>query len=186
MSLLRDRTPTAGEDIGRYPAALRLFHWAVALLLAAQYTVAWTMPHIGRGTLPIGLVAWHLFFGTTILAVMILRFVWRLRSTIPRAPERLPRTMQIASWLTHYALYFAVFLVAILGWANSSSRGWSLKFLGFIPLPSIMAEGSSLGHRLGDVHHTLANALLYLIGFHVAAAIYHLLVLRDRTHRRMI
>jgi cytochrome b561 len=156
------------------------------LLLAAQYTDAWTMPHIGRGTVPVGLIAWHLFFGTTILALMILRVVWRARSAVPQSPAGVPQALQMLSRVMHYVLYIAVLLVAVLGWANASSRGWHLKVFGFVPLPSIMRQGSSLGHRLGDVHHTLANALLYLIGFHVAAALFHLLVLRDQLHRRMI
>jgi len=178
--------PTDLEDIGKYPAALRLLHWLVVLLLVLQYTDAWTMPHIRRGTVPVGLIAWHLFFGTTILLLMVLRLVWRTTNSVPPVPANLSRPLQLVSQITHYLLYFGVLLVAVLGWANASSRGWHIKLFGFVPLPSIMPVGSSLGHRLGDVHHTLATALLYLIGFHVAAALYHLIILRDRLYRRMI
>ena len=49
----------------RYPAPLRV-HWLVVVLVVLQFSDAWTMPHIGRGTIPVRLIAWHLFFGTTI------------------------------------------------------------------------------------------------------------------------
>lgn len=186
MSLADQQIEGEAEDISRYPLVLRLLHWTIAFLLIAQYTDAWTMPHIGRGTVPVGLIAWHIFFGTTILALMIARVAWRAGSAVPMAPANLPKAAQILSRVTHYILYFAVIFVAILGWANASSRGWHLKLFAFVPLPSIMHQGSALGHRLGDIHHTLANALLYLVGFHVAAALYHVIVLRDRLHRRMI
>ncbi|HJP68916.1 MAG TPA: cytochrome b [Sphingomicrobium sp.] len=170
----------------KYPAALRAFHWAVVMLLILQFSDAWTMPHIGRGTVPIGLIAWHLFFGTLILALMVARLSWRTRVTVPEPPASLPPLLQSLSRLVHYMLYFGLVLVALLGWANASSRGWHIKFLGFVPLPAIMPSGSSLGRQLGDVHATLATALLYLIGFHVAAALYHAAVLRDGLLRRMI
>lgn len=180
------RTPANGTRTDKYPAALRAFHWIIVLLLALQFSDAWTMPHIGRGTLPVGLVAWHLFFGTSILALMVLRLAWRTKVSVPEPPSNLPRALQILSRVVHYALYFGVVLVALLGWANASSRGWQVKLLGFIPLPSLLPHGSSLGHQLGDVHHTLANVLLYLIGAHVAAALYHSVILRDRLLRRMV
>ena len=170
----------------RYPVALRGFHWLIVLLLVLQFSDAWTMPHIGRGTVPVGLIAWHLFFGTTILAVMLLRLGWRARMAVPAAPANLPRPLQLMARLVHYILYFGVIIIAVLGWANASSRGWNVKLLGFIPLPPIMPKGSSLGHQLGDVHHLLATALLYVIGVHVAAALYHAAVLRDGLLRRMI
>lgn len=174
------------EDIGKYPATLRALHWAAAVLLIAQFSDAWTMPHIGRGTVPVGLIAWHLFFGTTILALMLLRLVARVRTSVPAPPPSLPGILQRVSSVTHYALYFGVILVALLGWANASSRGWNIKLFGLIPLPSIMPKGSRLGHQLGDVHHSLATILAYLIGFHIAAAVYHTFVSRDRLLRRMI
>ena len=186
MSFFKNAGPADVENIIEYPLALRVFHWLIAILLVAQFSDAWTMPHIGRGTIPTGLIAWHLFFGTSILVFMILRLIWRARSPVPGAPDNLPTVLQWVSRITHYVLYLGVILVALLGWANASSRGWNVKLFGFIPLPSIMPQGSNLGHKLGDIHHTLATILAYLIGFHVAAALYHTFILRDRLLRRMI
>ena len=61
-----------------------------------------------------------------------------------------------------------------------------MKRFGFIPLPPIMPKGSDLGHRLGDVHHLLRNGALYVIGIHVAAALYHTVKVKDRLLQRMI
>ena len=52
-------------------------------------------------------------------------------------------------------------------------------------LPSLVAGGSPLGQKLGDLHGTLIWVLLGLIGVHVAAALLHL-VLGDRVMQRML
>lgn len=88
--------------------------------------------------------------------------------------------------LTHGVLYLLLIAQPLMGWANASSRGWSLTLFGVIPLPPLSAQGSTLGHELGDLHGALAWGLLGLIGLHVAAALYHHFVLRDGVIRRML
>jgi cytochrome b561 len=51
-----------------YSSMAKLLHWAIVVLLIVQFTVAWTMPHIGRNTRPDTLINLHLSFGVLILA----------------------------------------------------------------------------------------------------------------------
>lgn len=77
-------------------------------------------------------------------------------------------------------------VVPVLGWANASSRGWSVKLLGVLPYPDIAPVGSSVGHEMGDIHGYLAWVLFALIALHIAAALFHRLVLKDQTLQRML
>jgi cytochrome b561 len=43
-----------------YDSVVRFLHRLVVLLTAAQFVNGWTMPHVRRRTLPVGLIAWHL------------------------------------------------------------------------------------------------------------------------------
>ncbi len=43
-----------------YDGVARFLHWLIVLLIAAQFVIGWTMPDIHKGTLPEGLIAWHL------------------------------------------------------------------------------------------------------------------------------
>jgi cytochrome b561 len=169
--------------VSKYDPFARLLHWLIVLLLAAQYVVAWTMPGIHRGTQPVGLIAVHLDLGAFIIAVMIVRVLWRLLRKEPRVVEGTVLSRAVA-YLTHGLLYLLLIVQPLLGWANASSRGWKVTLLG-ARLPSLSATGSSLGHALGDVHALLAWVMLGLIGLHVAAALYHQFVLRDGVLRRM-
>ena len=170
----------------RYDAVVRSLHWLTAILVVVQFAVAWTMPDVHRGIVPVGLIAWHLSIGTTILAVIVFRAVWRLTHHEPSAPAAIPIALQILSRMTHVALYALLVALPLLGWANASARGWSVRLFGVIPLPPLSATGSPSGLKLGDVHQTAALALLAVIGLHVLGALYHLLVVRDQTVRRML
>lgn len=169
-----------------YSGVAKSLHWLILALLAVQFAIAWTMPEIGRTTVPTGLIGWHLSVGLAILAVMVVRLAWRLTHPAPPAPANLSPTLATLSRVVHYLLYTLLIVLPLLGWANASARGWAVKLFGVFPLPPLMAKGSSLGHSLGDVHATLALALLAVIALHVSGAVYHALFLKDRTLQRML
>lgn len=77
----------------RYDGVARLLHWLTVALIVTQFAIAWTMPDIHRGTVPTGLIAWHLSVGVTILAVVLVRVVWRATHYEPSAPITLSPTM---------------------------------------------------------------------------------------------
>jgi cytochrome b561 len=56
-----------------YSATAKSLHWLIVVLLAAQFTVAWLMPHIGRNTPVTTLISLHFSFGVIILLIAITR-----------------------------------------------------------------------------------------------------------------
>jgi cytochrome b561 len=167
-----------------YDSVAKFFHWLIVLLIAAQFVIGWTMPDIHKGTRPEGLIAWHLGVGATLIAAVLLRIVWRL--THPPVPASLSPFLNLVSHTTHGFLYLALVVVPVLGWANASSRGWSVKLFGLLPYPAIAPVGSSVGHEMGDIHGYLAWVLFALIALHIAAALFHRFVLKDRVLQRML
>ncbi|CAM3102327.1 Cytochrome b561-like, cytochrome b561,Uncharacterized conserved protein,Prokaryotic cytochrome b561 [Sphingomonas antarctica] len=170
----------------RYDGVARFLHWLTVLLLVTQFAIAWTMPEIGRGTRPLGLIAWHLSIGTAILTVILVRAVWRFTHREPPAPTTLSPTMQFIARATHVTLYALLIALPLLGWANSSARGWDVILFGLIKLPGLVSLGSPVGRALGDVHQTVALVLLAVIALHVLGALYHFLVAKDRTLQRIV
>jgi cytochrome b561 len=178
---MTEATPPATR---RYNTVAKALHWAIALLIVAQFAIAWTMPEVHKGTLPVGEIAWHIIVGVTILLLVAARIVWRI--------VRPPVTVGVDSGLqhriaqlTHGLLYLCMVVVPLLGWANANARDWAVGLCTGFRLPKIMASGDRFGLELGDVHGTLATVMLVLVGLHVAAGLYHHVVLKDDTLQRM-
>jgi cytochrome b561 len=57
---------------------------------------------------------------------------------------------------------------------------------GIIALPAIAQPGASWANQAGDIHSTAMWALLWLVGLHAGAALYHHVIRRDGTLRRML
>ena len=173
------------KPVGSYGPIAKVFHWLICLLLAAQFTIGEIMPHIGKKTLDEGWVHWHLLVGAVILLVILLRFAWRLLHPVT-LPDSLAPWELTLSRLTHYTLYILVFVMTVLGWAAANYRGWTVTLFGVIPLPPLAPKGTPWAHQAGDIHNTLVWVLLGFVALHVAGALYHLLVKKDRVMQRML
>ncbi len=169
-----------------YDAVAKTLHWLILLLLIAQYTVAWTMPHIGRNTPAVGLVSLHFSIGVTILAVVIIRLLWRWTHPMPMLRGVVPAWHYGLAYASHVLLYLLLLALPILGWVDSGFRGYSIDFFGLFTIPQLIASSPALAGRTGDIHSFVGTLLLILVGLHVLGALYHLVVRRDGVFARML
>src|SRR5262249_36845742 len=161
------------------------FHWILFGLIAAQYVVGSAMPHIGRDTTDEGLVAWHMSIGAAIMFVVFLRLAWRIGHPVP-LPSELPAWEVRVAHVTHLLLYVLIIVMVLLGWAATGYRGWTVYLFGILPLPALAAKGDAWAHTAGDIHDVLVYVLAAFIILHMAAALYHYFVRRDRVLQRML
>jgi cytochrome b561 len=87
---------------------------------------------------------------------------------------------------THRLFYLILLVSPVLGWASASAHKLPVSLFGIVPLPAIAAAGSDWANTAGDVHSTAMWVLLWLVGLHVAAALFHHFVRHDGTLRRML
>ena len=168
-----------------YDPTAKALHWLVFALVAAQFVVAVAMPDIGRGTKPGTLINLHMTLGFTILAVIVVRWLWRIGHPVPTVTADVPEWEAKVASVTHMFLYALLVVNPFLGWANASARDWDIVMFGQA-MPHLVAAQSRVGRLAGDVHVYLAWSLLVLIGLHVAAALYHYFGRRDRVLQRML
>ena len=168
-----------------YGPTAKVFHWVIVALLAVQLPLGWLMPDIHRGMQPGDAMVLHISIGMTVLVLIVLRFLWRLSH--PVAPEStLPGWQRLSSELVHWLLYLVVLSTTLTGWMFASIRGWTIRLFWAVPLPPLVAEGSSVGRAIGPWHDTLPWILVGLIAVHVLAALVHLFVYRDQVMHRML
>jgi cytochrome b561 len=169
-----------------YTGTAKSLHWLILALLIVQFTVGWTMPHMGRNTQPDTLINLHFSVGILILSIAMLRLIWRLAHPEPEPEAGVPPWQIATARLVHWLLYVLLFAVPMLGWANASWRGFPVIMFG-LELPKLLATRAPGWAWTGDVHALLAEyVMLTLVGLHVAAALYHWLVRRDRVLQRML
>ena len=74
----------------------------------------------------------------------------------------------------------------VSGWLFASFRGWSLSFFYLVPLPMLASDNAAAGRAIDGLHQAMEWALLVTIGIHIAAALAHIFVYRDRVMQRML
>jgi cytochrome b561 len=169
----------------QYGTTAKVFHWLIVALLLVQYPLGWLMPDIHRGMKPGDAMTWHISIGIVMLLLIVLRFAWRLTHPVP--PESsLPTWQRVGSEAMHWLLYALVLATTITGWLFASFRGWSVSFLFLAPMPMLSQGNPAAGKMIDGWHQAMEWSLLVVIGLHVAAALTHLFVYRDRVMHRML
>jgi cytochrome b561 len=169
----------------QYGPTAKIFHWLIVALLMVQYPIGWLMPDLHRDMKPGTPMTFHVSFGIAILTLILLRLVWRL--THPVAPEStLPPWQRLSSEAVHWLLYALVLATTVTGWLFASFRGWSIFLFYLVPLPMLASDNAAAGKTIDGLHQTMELALLVAIGLHVAAALAHHFIYRDRVMQRML
>ena len=168
----------------QYGTTAKVFHWLIVALLLVQYPIGWLMPDIHGGK-PGAAMTFHVSSGIVILVFIVLRFAWRLAH--PVAPESsLPPWQRLSSEAVHWLLYALVLATTVTGWLFASFRGWSISLFYLVPLP-MLASGNALAAKAFDgLHRAMEWTLLVVIGIHVATAMAHIFIYRDRIMQRML
>ena len=176
--------PTTPLITTRYTSIAIALHWLLAVALIASFGVGVYMADLPLSPQRLKLYNWHKWAGVTILALSVLRLVWRLTHR-PPAELPAPRWQQRAAWLSHNAFYLLFFAVPLVGWAYTSAAGFPVVWFGVLPLPDFVPHDKALAEAIQPWHELLAWALMVLVALHASAALKHHFIDRDRLLARM-
>ncbi|MBC7737175.1 MAG: cytochrome b [Candidatus Saccharibacteria bacterium] len=151
----------------RYGGLQMALHWATAALIVGNYFFSEGMEDAFDARMESGAVAgwlptYHVWAGVTLLALVVLRLIVRVRSGAPAAAQ--PGVAALAAKVVHMVLYAMMVAVPALGIA-----AW---FFGI--------------DAAANLHVLVMNAMMLLILGHAAMAIFHHFVLRDGLLKRII
>ena len=179
----------ASPEPRRYTATAMLLHWLSALLVAGLLALGWYMADLPLTPQRLKLYNWHKWAGVSVLALTLLRLLWRWTHRPPALPAELvvrtPAWQQRLAALTHVALYGLLLVVPLIGWAYSSAAGFSVVWFGVLPLPDLLPKDKALAELVKPWHAVAAFSLGALVVLHLAAALKHPFVDKDGLMRRM-
>ncbi len=160
-------------------------HWLMVIAIGTTIGIAWSMTDLPLSPEKFQLYALHKSIGLSILAVAIIRLVWRLTHRPPPPLMTSPEWQRLVAAWTHRALYLLMLLIPLSGIAYNYMAGFPLGWFGLISFPAA-PERAAWKSLAVQIHYWLGWALIALVALHAAAALYHYLVIRDRTLWRML
>ena len=166
----------------------RAFHWGLGLAIIGMIAFGWWVNHIpARPDRFFYHRSIHADIGYLVLLSTVLRLAWRGINPTPALPQDTPRWQRIAARVSHWALYVATILVAMLGWAHSGARDPNYSsWFGLFHIPQITSPDKAAAVAYEDRHIFFAYVLLALIAIHLGAVAWHHFVRRDGVAARMV
>ena len=161
-------------------------HWLTVIMVLSLVVVGFLMQELPNSPAKIQVYALHKSFGLTVLALTVLRLLWRLFAGVPQPAPGTPRWQQWASSATHGALYVILLAMPLSGWLYNSASGFPLKWFGLFALPRLSGYDADVKAFALGAHSTLFLALAAIVALHAAAALKHHYFDRDRTLVRML
>lgn len=186
LSLSTSHTaPAETQWVKVWDLPLRLFHWSLVLTMGSA---------IASGIAGGEWMTWHGRMGQAILGLLVFRWVWGVvGSRYARFSQFWPTPTQLrcyfqGKWqgvghnplgaLSVLTLLSLLTIQAVLGLLSNDD----IAFTG--PLAQWVTEEQSL--RLTGWHHQLATVLYGVIGLHLLAIVFHVVVKKHRLVRPMI
>lgn len=165
----------------------KLLHWLGAILIVLLLGHGWWMTHLAPRPDRVAHYAGHAALGYDLLALLILRLLWRWAHAVPALPTELPAWERFAAQASHYGLYLLMLASTLTGWALAGTFRTPFSKDAFgIPVPSIYVSQDRAMHVFFEHwHQWLSYALAVLVLIHLAAALRHHVIKRTDVMRRM-
>ena len=169
----------------RYSPLAMILHWTMAALILVNWLLPQITDFLARSNVP-RIIALHRSLGVTLLALVLLRAVWRLVSPPPALPGGTAQVIRVASHIGHAALYLLMVAVPVFGILFTWAGGRVLSIWGLVEMAPPAWIDPDLRDTFRGLHAISANAILWLVGVHVAAVLVHHYVFKDRLLDRML
>ena len=169
-----------------YTATARVLHWTTAVLVLLMIPVGIIIANEWGGPAQTFLYNLHKSIGATLIPLVIVRLIYRLKNPPPPLPSDIPAIQQFAAYTTHWALYALILVQPLIGYIMTSAYPAPVPFFGLFNLPAIWPEDRALSERLSVVHLYVGISIAVFAAMHIGAALFHHFVRKDRVLMRMI
>ncbi len=182
--------PEHGE---RYSTVAVALHWIIAAVIVLQLFLGWRMSDLDGASRSF-ILQIHKSIGITILILSVVRLVWRLRNSPPAPDASLSRVERVLSTWVHRGFYVVMLGLPLTGWAMiSTTRGGAMtRLFGLIPWPPLpflnrlpAGPRDAVSGVFESAHGALVWIAVALFALHVAGALKHHFISRDRVLGRM-
>lgn len=178
---------SSDNTTSRYGSGMKFFHWLLAILIIGMIIFGYCLDSIGDKPTKIFCMQLHKSIGLTILALMVMRLIWRWLNITPTLPKSMRPWERFLARFTHVLLYVVVFMMPLSGWLASTAGGHATRFFWLFNLnaPGITTN-KELGKFIFNFHVYGAYLLIALLVIHILASLKHHFLDKDDVLTRML
>lgn len=165
----------------------KILHWVPAAVILVLLAHGWWMTHMTPRPERLANYAWHSALGYDLLALLVLRLLWRWANPVPDLPADSRPWERVAAHISHVSLYALMFAVSVTGWlvATTFRKPMTNDLLGIGVPPIVTTVERATRQWIEQSHLVLAYVLAAVAVLHVLAALRHHLLKRNDVLRRM-
>lgn len=175
------------SDAHHWGSMAKWFHWLIVAGILIQAAIGLIMVELPKRPNIQPVYDLHKSIGLTILALAILRVLWRLFDGRPENPPGMGALEILVARAGHGLLYVLLFALPISGWLLDSASGLrALRWWGVVPMPRLVDADRELKALALTAHNWLFWLLALVALGHAAAALKHHYIDRDTVLSRML
>lgn len=162
-----------------------IIHWTIALLFVLLFLSNSLRSLSDKGSeIRVFWLNLHAWFGITVFALTIARIIIKFSVKSPVSLYK-NHLMQKLMYGAHVILYLMTLIIPISGYLRFAGKGRSLTLAGDV-VPSLIGKSDSL-YQIGKMLHgeVMEVIVLTIIGGHIAAALYHQFIKKDKIMSRI-
>lgn len=191
----------------RYTIIAIILHWLIALGIFGMFAFGWYMTGLPKEApeqmsydlFDWGIYTWeltkestprafyfnlHKSIGITLLALIIIRFIWRITHKPPALLASYKAWERKLSTGAHHLLYLLMFVMPISGLIMSAASKYGVKWFGFDFIAGL--DNQTLREIFHETHEITGLVLLIIIILHIAGALKHKIIDKDKTMQRIL
>lgn len=175
-----------GSRSERWSAPARVLHWLVALAAPIQFWLGWRSEHEPDREESFQLLYLHFQLGVLLASLMVLRLTWRLARGAPARSPTEPRWRVLGASAAHWLMYGLLLALPLSGYVGWVWMDGPMSVFGVAEAPRLFTppEDETARAAAWYLHVYCAWILAALVCVHVAAALHHEIMLKDRLVRR--
>ena len=171
------------ERIPRFAWSSRILHWVMALMIISMLFIGVSMVA--------SLADYHRLIsidrplGIAILVLAVVRMANRVWKPPPPFLATMSPLERLAATWSERLMYALMVVLPLVGWGMLSAARYPVVLCGSLHLPPILPQSTWLYTWLRRAHTVLAYAFFVTFMAHLAAVLFHTVVLRDGLILRM-
>jgi cytochrome b561 len=169
--------------VPQFAGSSRILHWLMALMIISMLFIGVSM--VASLADYHRLVSIHRPLGIAILVLAVLRVANRVWKPPPPFLTTMSPVERLAATWSERLMYALMIVLPVIGWCMLSAARVPIVLCGSLHLPPILPQSTWLYTWLRRGHTVLAYAFFLTFMAHLAAVLFHTLVLRDGLLLRM-